>query len=182
MIARYLLIPVTRHPNRKPRRKVLRKKEVNVELITRSVVAGSVPRIKELARVKCHLMAARLRQPGVCQIAVKAQVIASEINHPLAIVRARRKIDSLAKRQMMIRPMLIQLNGSNVAEIANARTIILTPPLPLELAEEPTPNAALLVSLLADWGFIGARYGLTATLPIMLYGFAEGLFGEIFPW
>jgi hypothetical protein len=33
---------------------------------------------------------------------------------------------------------------------------------------------SLKFSLLTDWGFIGARYGATFTLPIMLYGFAEG--------
>jgi hypothetical protein len=33
---------------------------------------------------------------------------------------------------------------------------------------------SLKLSWLTDWGFIGARYGATVTLPIMLYGFAEG--------
>ena len=33
---------------------------------------------------------------------------------------------------------------------------------------------SLQFSWLTDWGFIGARYGATVTLPIMLYGFAEG--------
>jgi hypothetical protein len=33
---------------------------------------------------------------------------------------------------------------------------------------------SLKFSLITDWEFIGARYGATVTLPVMLYGFAEG--------